>query len=325
MTAAQPDRARRRRRGGAAGRRRLRRELREPPRAGRAAGRAAHAAGQPAGDAARRARSRAARRRARATSVPTDGRHRLRPLGRWLSKPLRGGGGIGVREWRDGALQGGTFLQERIDGIPCSAAAVGNGIEAVVLGLTEQLVGRARVRRPRPPLVRGTSSRRACRPATGCSIRRARPAPAWRPRSRCGACSASTSCGTASARGRSRSIHVRPRRSRRSRRRTAWMSSPLTSAAAPVSCRASNPGVPGAAGKAVLFATERRGSSPTAASAGWSAASATSRIRASASPRAIRSARSWPPLRRRVEALASLEEQSARLRTDLRVEVGSGG
>ena len=61
--------------------------------------------------------------------------------GRWLRKPLRGGGGIGVREWRGGALPAGTFLQERIDGVACSAAAVGNGRDAVVLGLTEQLVG----------------------------------------------------------------------------------------------------------------------------------------------------------------------------------------
>lgn len=58
--------------------------------------------------------------------------------GRWLRKPLRGGGGIRVREWRGGALPKGTFLQERIDGVPCSAAAVGD----VVLGVTEQLVGR---------------------------------------------------------------------------------------------------------------------------------------------------------------------------------------
>jgi uncharacterized protein len=58
--------------------------------------------------------------------------------GRWLRKPLRGGGGIRVREWRGGALPPGTFLQERIDGVPCSAAAVGD----VVLGVTEQLVGR---------------------------------------------------------------------------------------------------------------------------------------------------------------------------------------
>ena len=33
-------------------------------------------------------------------------------------------------------------MQERIDGLACSAAAVGDGVDAVVLGLTEQLVGR---------------------------------------------------------------------------------------------------------------------------------------------------------------------------------------
>ena len=46
-----------------------------------------------------------------------------------------------MREWRGGALPAGTFLQERIDGVACSAAAVGDGEDAVVLGLTEQLVG----------------------------------------------------------------------------------------------------------------------------------------------------------------------------------------
>jgi predicted ATP-grasp superfamily ATP-dependent carboligase len=61
--------------------------------------------------------------------------------GRWLRKPLRGGGGIRVREWRGGALPAGTFLQERIEGVACSAAAVADGKDAVVLGLTEQLVG----------------------------------------------------------------------------------------------------------------------------------------------------------------------------------------
>jgi uncharacterized protein len=61
--------------------------------------------------------------------------------GRWLRKPLRGGGGIRVREWRGGALPAGTILQERIEGVACSAAAVGDGKDAVVLGLTEQLVG----------------------------------------------------------------------------------------------------------------------------------------------------------------------------------------
>jgi uncharacterized protein len=62
--------------------------------------------------------------------------------GRWLRKPLRGGGGTRVHAWRGGALPAGTVVQERIDGVACSAAAVGDGVGAVVLGLTEQLVGR---------------------------------------------------------------------------------------------------------------------------------------------------------------------------------------
>jgi predicted ATP-grasp superfamily ATP-dependent carboligase len=61
--------------------------------------------------------------------------------GRWLRKPLRGGGGTRVRGWRGGALPAGTVVQERVDGVACSAAAVGNGVDAVVLGVTEQLVG----------------------------------------------------------------------------------------------------------------------------------------------------------------------------------------
>jgi uncharacterized protein len=60
---------------------------------------------------------------------------------RWLRKPLRGGGGTRVRDWRGGTLPGAAFLQERIDGLPCSVAAVGDGADAVVLGVTEQLVG----------------------------------------------------------------------------------------------------------------------------------------------------------------------------------------
>jgi uncharacterized protein len=60
---------------------------------------------------------------------------------RWLRKPLRGGGGTRVRAWRGGALPTGTVVQERIDGVACSAAAVADGVDAVVLGLSEQLVG----------------------------------------------------------------------------------------------------------------------------------------------------------------------------------------
>jgi uncharacterized protein len=61
--------------------------------------------------------------------------------GHWLRKPLRGGGGTRVRAWRGGALPAGTVVQERIHGVPCSVAAVGDGTDAVVLGLTEQLIG----------------------------------------------------------------------------------------------------------------------------------------------------------------------------------------
>jgi predicted ATP-grasp superfamily ATP-dependent carboligase len=60
---------------------------------------------------------------------------------RWLRKPVRGGGGRGVREWRGGALEGPVVVQERIAGLACSAAAVADGRSAVVLGVSEQLVG----------------------------------------------------------------------------------------------------------------------------------------------------------------------------------------
>jgi uncharacterized protein len=60
---------------------------------------------------------------------------------RWLRKPVRGGGGRGVREWRGGALAGDVVVQEHVAGLPCSAAAVANGRAAVVLGVSEQLIG----------------------------------------------------------------------------------------------------------------------------------------------------------------------------------------
>ena len=47
-----------------------------------------------------------------------------------------------MRAWRGGALPAGVVVQERIDGVVCSAAAVADGVDAVVLGISEQLVGR---------------------------------------------------------------------------------------------------------------------------------------------------------------------------------------
>ena len=61
---------------------------------------------------------------------------------RWLRKPIRGGGGRGVREWRGGRPRGDVIVQERISGLPCSAAAVADGRSAVLLGVSEQLIGR---------------------------------------------------------------------------------------------------------------------------------------------------------------------------------------
>jgi uncharacterized protein len=60
---------------------------------------------------------------------------------RWLRKPVRGGGGRRIREWRGGALDGEVVVQEHISGLACSAAAVADGRSAVVLGVTEQLIG----------------------------------------------------------------------------------------------------------------------------------------------------------------------------------------
>jgi uncharacterized protein len=60
---------------------------------------------------------------------------------RWLRKPVRSGGGRGVREWRGGALAGDVVVQEHVAGLACSAAAVADGRAAVVLGVSEQLIG----------------------------------------------------------------------------------------------------------------------------------------------------------------------------------------
>ncbi|HEX2105846.1 MAG TPA: ATP-grasp domain-containing protein [Solirubrobacteraceae bacterium] len=76
------------------------------------------------------------------TLAAADAPERAERRRRWLRKPLRGGGGRGVREWRGGRLPAGVVVQERIRGVPCSAAAVADGSAAALLGLSEQLAGR---------------------------------------------------------------------------------------------------------------------------------------------------------------------------------------
>jgi uncharacterized protein len=66
------------------------------------------------------------------------------PTRKWLVKPVRGGGGHRIAFWRDGKkVSQDCMLQEYIPGISCSASFVSNGHEAVIIGLTEQLIGAA--------------------------------------------------------------------------------------------------------------------------------------------------------------------------------------
>jgi predicted ATP-grasp superfamily ATP-dependent carboligase len=76
-----------------------------------------------------------------ATFGAADAPGRAERSGRWLRKPVRGGGGRGVREWRGGALDGDVVVQQHISGLACSAAAVANGRSAALLGVSEQLIG----------------------------------------------------------------------------------------------------------------------------------------------------------------------------------------
>jgi uncharacterized protein len=64
---------------------------------------------------------------------------RGRDFGMWLRKPLRGGGGRGVRGWIGGRLRPTEILQRRVYGLSCSAVAIGDGRRAALLGITEQL------------------------------------------------------------------------------------------------------------------------------------------------------------------------------------------
>lgn len=60
----------------------------------------------------------------------------------WLRKPLRGGGGHGVRPWRPGEAVGeAEFLQRRIRGRPVSLAFLSDGRSGRLLAATEMLVG----------------------------------------------------------------------------------------------------------------------------------------------------------------------------------------
>lgn len=59
----------------------------------------------------------------------------------WLCKPVRSGGGHGIRQWTGEPLAEGHLLQAHLKGRCASAAFVADGQRSVVLGLTEQLIG----------------------------------------------------------------------------------------------------------------------------------------------------------------------------------------
>ena len=63
------------------------------------------------------------------------------PTVRWLRKPVRSGGGHGIRPWAGEPLDDDHVLQAYIEGRPASAAFVADGQRSVIIGLTEQLIG----------------------------------------------------------------------------------------------------------------------------------------------------------------------------------------
>lgn len=61
---------------------------------------------------------------------------------RWVRKPVRSGGGHRVDYWDGSALARHQILQAYVDGVPASAAFVADGEDSLVIGMTEQLIGR---------------------------------------------------------------------------------------------------------------------------------------------------------------------------------------
>jgi predicted ATP-grasp superfamily ATP-dependent carboligase len=83
-------------------------------------------------------------RRLRALGLPCPG-VRARPAAgqRWLLKPRRGSGGFGIRPYSGVRFNPRThYLQEWLDGTPCSAVFLGRATgQADLLGATRQLLG----------------------------------------------------------------------------------------------------------------------------------------------------------------------------------------
>ena len=63
--------------------------------------------------------------------------------GSWLRKPLRSAGGAKIQQWKgqDNGESTNWCFQQRIDGLPCSAIYVAAAGSAVLLGVTQQIIG----------------------------------------------------------------------------------------------------------------------------------------------------------------------------------------
>jgi len=60
---------------------------------------------------------------------------------RWLTKPLAGAGGTGIRFWDAAPPRRSCYYQEFLEGESCAAIYLGDGQSARLLGVTRQLVG----------------------------------------------------------------------------------------------------------------------------------------------------------------------------------------
>ena len=76
------------------------------------------------------------------SSVPVNGNVQ----GSWMLKPRRSGGGHGTRVWRQNEPFPRThYLQQRLAGPPASILFAADGYQAVVLGISRQIVGDTRM------------------------------------------------------------------------------------------------------------------------------------------------------------------------------------
>lgn len=64
------------------------------------------------------------------------------PESGWLLKPVLSGGGHEIRFWNGAAIEGQNVLQRFVKGRPASAAFVSDGNDSVLVGVSEQLIGR---------------------------------------------------------------------------------------------------------------------------------------------------------------------------------------